>query len=139
MNRRLDRSYSEMIQFETFEERFEYLSLDGLPGTATFGFERWMNQAFYTSREWRQLRHQIIARDEGRDLGCVGYDIHDKIIIHHIVPMRPEDFEEGHPLMLDPNNLITTTHTTHNAIHFGDKSLISLPPVERRPGDTKLW
>lgn len=123
----------------TFEERFEYLSLDGRVGKQTFGFERWLNQSFYTSREWRQVRHQIIARDEGCDLGVRGYEIHDKIIIHHIVPMTVDDFEDGNPMMLNPNNLITTSHNTHNAIHYGDASLLIQLPKERTPGDTKLW
>lgn len=134
-----NKSYNGLRQLQTFEERFEYLALHGQPGTATFGFERWMNQAFYTSREWRSLRQEIISRDDGLDLGVEGFEIYDKVIIHHIIPMRPEDFEEGNPLMLDPNNLITTTHNTHNAIHYGDKSLLRLPVVERRPNDTKLW
>lgn len=135
----MNKSYSELLKFHTFEDRFEYLSLKGSVGDSTFGFERWMNQDFYTSREWRHLRHQIIARDEGMDLGIPGYEIFDKIIIHHIVPMTPKDFEFHNPLMLDPDNLITTTHNTHNAIHFGDKSLLNLPIVPRSPGDTKLW
>src|SRR5690606_36994248 len=109
----------ELRRLDSFEERFEYLSLRGTVGRSVFGFERWMNQSFYTSTEWRNLRHKIIARDEGRDLGIPGYEIFDKIIIHHIIPMTPEDFDEGNPLMLDPNNLISTTHDTHNAIHYG--------------------
>jgi hypothetical protein len=133
------KTYSEMRSFKTFEERFEYLSLKGQVGTATFGFERWMNQAFYTSREWRHLRHSIILRDNGCDLGVDGFEIAERLIIHHINPMRPEDFEEGNPAILEPDNLITTTHTTHNAIHFGNKDLLRVPPPERRPGDTKLW
>lgn len=135
----MSRTYSGMRQFHTLEERFDYLSLRGGVGTTTFGFERWMNQNFYRSREWRHLRHDIIARDNGCDLGVEGYEIFDKIIIHHIVPMTPEDFEDGNPLMLDPDNLITTTHNTHNAIHYGDRSLLVVGPIERTPGDTKLW
>lgn len=136
---RTTRSYRELLQFNTFEERFEYLSLKARVGQETFGFERWMNQQFYRSREWRDLRHEVIARDEGRDLGMIGFDIPMRPIIHHIIPMTVEDLEDGNDLVLDPDNLITTTHNTHNAIHFGDKSLLRLPPVERRPGDTKLW
>lgn len=134
-----DKNYRELVNIPTFEERFDYLSLHGLPGTATFGFERWMNQQFYTSTQWRNLRQQIILRDEGRDLGIEGYEIHEKIIIHHIVPMKPEDFETGNPLILDPDNLISTTHNTHNAIHYGDRGLLRLPFVERTANDTKLW
>lgn len=133
------RNYRGMRQLQTFEERFEYLSIRGDVGKPTFGFERWMNQTFYTSREWRHLRQQIIARDNGCDLGVPGFEVHDAPVIHHIIPMRPDDFETGNPLMLDPDNLIMTCHNTHNAIHWGDKSLLPLPPAERKPGDTKLW
>lgn len=133
------KSYSELRRIHTFEERYEYLALYGSVGKATFGFERWMNQSFYTSAQWRHIRNDIIARDEGMDLGIPGFEIFDKIIIHHINPMTPEDFESGNPAMLDPDNLITTTHNTHNAIHFGDKTLLRLPIVARAPGDTRLW
>lgn len=133
------RSYSGLRQLTTLEERFDYLALKGGVGDTTFGFERWMNQSFYRSREWRQLRHHIISRDNGCDLGLEGYEIFDKVIIHHIIPMTPEDFENSNPLMLDPDNLITTTHNTHNAIHYGDRSLLIVGPIERAPGDTKLW
>ena len=133
------RSYPDLVRLDTFEERFEFLSLKARIGESTFGFERWMNQSFYRSKEWRDLRHEIIARDEARDLGVPGFDIHERAIIHHIIPMTVEDLENGNPLVLDPDNLITTTHNTHNAIHWGDKSLLRLPPPERRPGDTKLW
>lgn len=133
------RSYSELIRLRSFEERFEYLSLKAKIGDQTFGFERWMNQTFYRSREWRDLRHEIIIRDKGCDLGVEGFEIPQRPLIHHIIPMTVEDLEDGNPLCLDPENLITTVHHTHNAIHWGDKSLLRLPPVERRPGDTKLW
>ena len=133
------RTYSELMRIESYEERFEYLALNGTVARPTFGNERWMNQSFYNSSEWRNLRHRIIARDEGRDLGVPGYEIHDRIIIHHINPMTIQDFETGNPLIVDPNNLISTTHNTHNAIHYGDSSLLMLPPVERAPGDHKLW
>lgn len=134
-----DRTYTELITISSYEARFEYLALRGSVGRETFGFERWMNQSFYNSTEWRNLRHHIIARDEGLDLGCPGYEIHDKLLIHHIVPMTVMDFENGNPLILDPDNLITTTHQTHNAIHYGDARLLNLPPTERRPGDTLPW
>lgn len=133
------KSYEEMLRLPSYEERFEYLAIRGRVGEQTFGFERWMNQSFYNSSEWRNLRHHIIARDMGRDLAAEGYEIHDRLLIHHITPMTPLDFENRNPLVLDPNNLITTCHNTHNAIHYGDSSLLMLPPVERRPGDTKLW
>ena len=133
------KTYTELQHVRGFEERFEYLTLHGQVGNATFGHARWMNQAFYTSREWKQIRQFVIARDNGCDLGCEGFEIHDRIAIHHIVPMTMEDIEMGNPMILDPDNLITTTHDTHNAIHYGDRNLLRLPPVERSRGDTKLW
>ena len=133
------RSYSELVTYRTFEERFEYLSLKARIGESTFGFERYMNQTFYRSREWRNLRDDILVRDNGCDLGIEGFEIAARPVIHHIIPMVVEDLEDGNPLVLDPDNLITTTHNTHNAIHWGDKSLLRVAPAPRRPGDTKLW
>lgn len=133
------RSYSELRRLDTFIERFRYLSLHGTVGKETFGFDRYMNQQFYRSREWRQLRHKIIVRDNGCDLGVPGYDIHDAIYIHHLNPMTVEHIENGDPCILDPDNLISVTHLTHNAIHYGNESLLPQLFVERRPGDTKLW
>lgn len=133
------RTYSELSQLETFEERFEYLSLRGEVGCATFGGNRWINQQFYTSPQWRRLRHDVIARDEGRDLGVEGFEIHDKVIVHHMNPITEEDVLHGTARALDLDNLICTTHSTHNAIHFGDASLLPKPHIPRRPGDTKLW
>lgn len=135
----MTRSYSGMLQFNTFEERFEYLSLNGGVGHSTFGHDRFMNQAFYTSHEWRRVRQQVILRDNGMDLGVDGYPIFDKPIIHHIVPMTPEDFDSRNPMMLSLDNLIMTTHDTHNAIHFGTKALLRETYTERTPGDTRLW
>jgi hypothetical protein len=123
----------------SFEDRFRYLSLHGEVGQATFGFDRWINQHFYRSREWRQARDFVILRDEGCDLGVPGYDIHHGLLVHHMNPMSPEDLERGEGWVLDPEFLITTTHRTHNAIHYGDESLLPRMPVERRPGDTRLW
>lgn len=133
------RSYSELRRLDTFEERFRYLKLGGEVGAITFGYDRHMNQAFYTSYEWRHVRHQVIARDEGLDLGVPGYEIFDKVIIHHMNPMSVEDLEHGNEDIINPDFLITTTHRTHNAIHYGDENLLPKPLVERRPGDTKLW
>lgn len=133
------RTYSELRRISGFEARFEYLQLRGSVGRSTFGFERYLNQRFYTSREWRQIRHAVIARDLGLDLGVEGYEIFDKVIIHHMNPMTAEDLEHGNEDVLDTEFLITTTHATHNAIHYGDKNLLPLPPVDRRPGDTRLW
>lgn len=133
------RTYSELRRLQSFEERFDYLSLSGEVGAATFGFDRWINQQFYRSREWKQVRNQVIFRDSACDLGVPGYDIHIRLLVHHMNPVTPEDLERGEQWVLDPEYLITTTHRTHNAIHYGDQSLIRKPPVERRPGDTKLW
>jgi hypothetical protein len=133
------RTYSEVVRLATFEERFEYLKLDGIVGESTFGFDRWLNQRFYTSREWKSVRSFVIYRDFGADLGCEGYEIHHGPIVHHINPLSMGDFASGDKRLMDPDNLILTTHSTHNAIHFGDASLLRRGPVERVPGDTKLW
>lgn len=127
------------MRLHTFEERYRYLAIRGNVGEATFGFERFVNQRFYKSAQWRQARHEVITRDIGFDLGVTGYEIHNRVIIHHMTPMTIEDIEQGDPRILDPEYLITTTHTTHNAIHYGDERLLVKPRVERKPGDTKLW
>lgn len=133
------RTYSELRQIDTFEERFRYLRLRGGVGESTFGFDRYVNQQFYRSSQWKQLRHDVIARDLGLDLGCEGYEVFSNIVIHHMNPMTMADIEEGNPDILDPEYLITTTHRTHNAIHYGDESLLVQPLVQRAPGDTRLW
>lgn len=134
------RTYDEMLELDRFEDRFEYLALQGVVGGATFGFDRWMNQRFYRSREWLRLRQFVIARDLGCDLAMEGYEIHDRIIIHHMNPMRAQDIAHGDLEILDPEFLVSTTHRTHNAIHYGDASQLQKRElVERRPGDTKLW
>lgn len=133
------RSYRELRRLETFEDRFEYLSLRGEVGASTFGFDRYLNQGFYTSREWKQVRQAAIARDLGLDLGVEGHEIYDKIIIHHINPMTPDALVHGDDSILDLDNLITTCHNTHNAIHYGDTSLLPRETVPRTRGDTKLW
>lgn len=133
------RRYSELRRLETLEDRFNYLALHGQVGRETFGFDRYLNQGFYTSREWRHARTAVILRDMGCDLGIEGFEIHDRIYVHHMNPLAVKDIVEGDPSMLDPEFLIVVTHTTHNAIHYGNKDLLPRPPVERRPGDTKLW
>jgi hypothetical protein len=133
------KSYSELRLINTFEERFDYLSLRGQVGKETFGFDRWMNQEFYRSVEWRNLRKHVIARDEGCDLGVFGYEIYDRIYIHHMNPMTKQDLLENPEVILDTEFLICVTHLTHNAIHYGDRNLLRKPLVERRPGDTRLW
>lgn len=133
------RSYRELRHISSFEERFEYLKIGGSVGASTFGFERWINQDFYRSREWRNVRNDVIARDLGLDLGVEGYEIYDRVIIHHMNPMTVDDIEHNAETILDPEFLITTSHRTHNAIHYGDSSLLMKPFVERRPGDTVPW
>lgn len=133
------RTYAELQSIPDFVGRFRYLALHGEVGQATFGFDRHINQKFYTSRQWRQLRHEVIARDQGCDLGVDGYEIHDQIYIHHMNPMEAADIIHGDPAILDPRFLISTTHATHNAIHYGDERLLPRPLAPRRPGDTKLW
>lgn len=133
------RRYSELRRLDTFEDRFEYLKLRGGVGEKTFGFERYLNQQFYRSAEWKRTRQIVIARDNGLDLGFDGYEIYDRIIIHHMNPMTIEDVESGSEDILNPEYLITTTHMTHNAIHYGDIGLLPKPIIVRQPGDTKLW
>ena len=135
----MTRSYSEMLTFKTFEDRYEYLKLRSSVGKATFGFDRYINQKFYNSTQWKQVRNHVIARDSGLDLGVDGYEIYDKILIHHMNPMRVEDIDLGISDILNPEYLISTTHKTHNAIHYGDRSLLVQPLVERSRNDTKLW
>jgi len=135
------RSYSELIQLQTFEDRFTYLALGGNVGHPTFGYDRWLNQLFYTSLEWREVRNFVIARDEACDLAVPGFEIHRpaKILIHHMNPMSVEDVVSHNDANLDPEGLITVTHQTHNAIHYGDVRQIPRVLVERRPGDTTPW
>lgn len=133
------RTYSELSRLPTFEERFHYLDLRGQVGDTTFGFDRWINQAFYRSREWRHIRNHVIARDLGCDLGVEGYEIYDRVIIHHMNPLGVDDIVHGDEAIVDPQFLITTTHNTHNAIHYGDERLLPRPFAARRPGDTQLW
>lgn len=133
------RTYSELRRIRGFEERYRYLALRGEVGESTFGFDRYLNQRFYRSSEWRHLRSHVIARDMGCDLGVEGYELHDRIYIHHMNPMVVEDIKHGNADILDPEFLISTSHRTHNAIHYGDENLLPKQFVERRPGDTKLW
>lgn len=133
------RTYSELSRLQSLEERFDYLALKGQVGESTFGFDRYINQNFYKSKEWRDIRHHVIARDEGMDLGVPGFEIFDRPIIHHMNPMTVRDIVHATDNILNPEYLITTTHDTHNAIHYGDKSLLPRLLVERRPGDTRLW
>lgn len=133
------RTYSELSQYESFEDRFEYLKLGGSVGHSTFGFDRYINQKFYASREWKYVRDFVLVRDEGCDLGVYGYEIHSGALVHHVNPMDADDVIHGETWIMDPEFLITTTHDTHNAIHYGDRSLLRVPSAPREPGDTTLW
>lgn len=133
------RTYTELSRLTTFKERYQYLKLNGSVGTDTFGFDRYMNQNFYRSREWKSIRDQVIVRDCGCDLGVEGYEIHGRIYIHHMNPILLEDIENRTEFLLNPEYLITTSHNTHNAIHYGDESLIIMEPVVRTRNDTCPW
>lgn len=132
------RSYAEFRQLETHEERLKYLELKGSVGRETFGSDRWVNQRFYTSREWRHVRDLVVTRDLGCDLGIDGFEIYKGLYIHHMNPMTLDQIVSGDPRILDPEYLVTVTHTTHNAIHYGVGQHIPRL-TERRPGDTRLW
>lgn len=133
------RTYSELIQLSSFIERYEYLKLDAQVGQKTFGFDRYLNQQFYHSDEWKSIRDFIITRDLGCDLGLDGYTIYGRIYIHHMNPITVRDIRETTRYLLDPEFLICTTHDTHNAIHYGDSSLLASEPIERSPYDTCPW
>lgn len=134
------RSYSEIITLPTFEERYRYLKLEGVVGQETFGFDRYINQYLYQrSLRWRNVRNEVIIRDNGCDLGVDGYDIHGRIIIHHMNVVTMEDILNDRSWIFDPEYLICTTHNTHNAIHYGDENLLIKAPVERRANDTCPW
>lgn len=128
-----------MIRFRTFEDRFRYLSLKGVVGESTFGFDRYLNQMFYSSREWKRTRDYVISRDLGCDLAVEGREIHSRILIHHMNPMVADDIVHDNDDILDPEYLITTTHRTHNAIHYGDERQLPRSFTPRAPGDTKVW
>lgn len=133
------RTYSGAIRIKDYHERFEYLSLNGFVGETTFGHSRFMNQEFYKSREWKRVRRDVIVRDNGKDMAHPDYPITGKVIVHHICPVTEQDIVERNPRILDPDNLICVSLDTHNAIHFGDVSLLPSPFVERKPNDTIPW
>lgn len=133
------RTYKELIELPTFEDRFRYLQLNGVVGEDTFGFDRYLNQVFYRSAEWKRVRDMVIVRDNGCDLAMEGYDIHGRILIHHMNPVSLRDINDRNEDLLNPEYLITTTHQTHNAIHYGDESLLPRGPIERKPFDTCPW
>lgn len=134
------KSYSELIKLHTFEERYRYLKLEGKVGADTFGYDRYLNQLFYQrSPKWKSIRDEVIIRDNGCDLGIEDREIHGRILVHHMNPLTIEDIERESDFLLDPEYLICTTHNTHNAIHYGDESLLIFAPVERTRNDTCPW
>lgn len=132
-------SYSEMIKLPSFVDRFEYLVLSGSVGHSTFGYSRYLNQAFYTSKEWKYTRRRVIIRDNGWDLAVEGYDIYNRLYVHHINPITLQDIEERNPMIFDMDNLVCCSFNTHQAIHFGDLTMIAQDPIERHPNDTCPW
>ncbi len=133
------RRYQELRRLTTFEERYDYLELYGVVGKQTFGFDRWVNQRFYTSPEWNGVRQRVILRDDGCDLGVIGYELATNLLVHHMNPLTPDDLKNREEWILDPDFLITTSKRTHNAIHYGDRSLLPQPVIDRVAGDTRLW
>ena len=136
---RMNKSYSELIKLKSFDDRFDYLKLGGSVGYSTFGFDRYLNQVLYRSKEWRKVRNEVIIRDNGCDLGIDGMDIWKGIIIHHMNPITVEQIERRDPMIFDLENLICCSHSTHNALHYSDKDILVKEPIIRRKGDTKLW
>lgn len=132
-------TYEEMIKRDTLLGRFRYLVLGGELGVATFGFDRYLNQQFYASHAWKQARDIAIIRDNGCDLGVPGHEIHDRILVHHMNPIKVQDLTHFNEDLLNPDYLISVSTRTHNAIHFGDERQLPEPMIERKPGDTTLW
>lgn len=139
MNTMMNKCYSELIRLPTFIQRYRYLKLGGIIGEETFGHDRYLNQILYRSPEWKRFRRDIIIRDEARDLACEGYDIVGKILIHHMNPITVRDIELRDSKIFDPENVISVTLNTHNAIHYGDESLLITEPLERTLYDTCPW
>lgn len=133
------KTYSELSKLNTFKERFDYLSLGGVVAKETFGYERYLNQRFYTSKEWQRVRNEIIVRDMGCDLGLDGYEINGRIIIHHMNPIMLYDIVHRNESILDPEYLVCVSHKTHNALHYGDDSNLDFLVIERKPNDTCPW
>lgn len=133
------KTYTDMIKFTTFIDRFNYLKLDGNVGVETFGFKRYLNQVFYRSNEWKRIRNQIIARDDGCDLGIPGRYINGKVLIHHINPITYDDLLNRSPKLFDLDNLISVSEQTHNAIHYGDEKVLALDPIKRTKNDMCPW
>lgn len=136
---RIIRTYSELSALQTFIDRYNYLRLGGIVGDVSFGFDRYLNQTLYRSKEWKNVRDKVIVRDGGFDMGMEGWPVGDKILIHHMNPITEEDIVKRNPVIFDPEYLICVSHMTHNAIHYGDSGLLPKPPIERRPNDTCPW
>ena len=135
----MNKSYLELITLPTFSERYKYLKIGGRIGEETFGFDRYLNQVLYRSPEWKRFRRDIILRDNACDLGCDGYEIYGKLLVHHINPITIEDVINRNQCVFDPNNVISTSMNTHNAIHYGDIDLLISEPIERSKYDTCPW
>lgn len=139
MKKMIIRTYSELITLPTFEDRYRYLQLNGEVGKDTFGFDRYINQQFYRSKEWQRIRDEVIIRDNACDLGMEGYEIHGRIYVHHMNPIMVRDIQSNSDYLMNPEFLICTTHRTHNAIHYGDENLLARAPIERTKNDTCPW
>lgn len=139
VDRMMIRTYSELITLPTFKERYKYLKLDGVVGKETFGFDRYLNQKFYKSDEWKSIRDHVILRDNGCDLGIEGHEIHGRILIHHMNPITKEDIVNRSEYLLNPEYLISTIKNTHDAIHYGDEDLLIIAPITRYKNDTCPW
>ena len=133
------KTYSELITIPTFLERYRYLKISGRIGEETFGYDRYLNQTLYQSPEWKRFRRDMILRDNGLDLACDGYEIYEKILVHHIDPITPRDVIRRDPKIFDPENVVCVSLNTHNAIHYGDESLLMLDPIVRTKNDTCPW
>lgn len=139
MKKMIIRTYSELITLPTFEDRYHYLQLNGAVGKDTFGFDRYINQQFYRSKEWQRIRDKVIIRDNACDLGMEGYEIHGRIYVHHMNPIMVRDIQSNSDYLMNPEFLICTSHRTHNAIHYGDENLLARAPIERTKNDTCPW
>ena len=139
MRNTMIRTYRECMRLPTFQERYRYLQIGGRVGKETFGFDRYLNQMLYRTPEWKRFRRDMIVRDNGCDLGCEGYEIYGNVLVHHINPITVEDVINRNPCIFDPNNVICTSLNTHNAIHYGDETLLITEPVVRKPNDTCPW
>ena len=139
MKKTIIRTYPELITLPTFEDRYRYLQLNGAVGKDTFGFDRYINQQFYRSKEWQRIRDEVIIRDNACDLGMEGYEIHGRIYVHHMNPIMVQDIQSNSDYLMNPEFLICTTHRTHNAIHYGDENLLARAPIERTKNDTCPW